>query len=239
MLRVWMAAVLFMGTCGAASADSSVRLSGVKNEAFVASRITPAHAARGTTHGPDVPAALTELKRRAGQGDAQAQYELGLNYFRGQGVAQDFVEACMWLYLANAGATGDLSAKTVRARFEVSSLLTPALDAEAQRRAIAWQKKRTPGMPTPSKAELIDTFAKVDACSDAGHLARDAVEKTIIPRVQYYARLFFSERDIDDIGASLPAREKSAKTVFGWGCKSAFHTLAALPLPGEAGRGAR
>ena len=90
---------------------------------------------------------------------------------------------------------------------------------------------------TPSKEELIDAFAKVDACSDAGHLARNAVEKTIAPRVQYYARLFFSERDIEDMGASIPLRKKSAATAFGWGCKSAFNALAALPLPKTAGHG--
>ena len=210
----------------------------IKNDEAVAwqtARFTPVadqHVAADPKRVTDSNAAvLGGLRTLAEQGDAEAQYRLGLSYARGQGITQNIVAACMWLDLANAGASGDLSANTAKARFEIWSMMTPEQIAEARRLAIEWQKKRTPGMPTPGKEDLIDIFAKVDACSDAGHLARDALERIVVPRVQYYARLFFTERDIDDMGASIPIRKKSAVTVFGWGCESAFNTLAALPLP--------
>jgi hypothetical protein len=239
-------AILFLCTCIAVPADSQKVFANVNNGEAVASqraRFTPV-ADRSTVPGPNRGAdndavALANLKALAGQGDAEAQYRLGLRYFRGQGVPQNYVAACMWLYLANAAATGDFGAETMRARFEVYSMMEPEQVAEARRMAIAWQKKRTPDMPTPGKEDLLDTFAKVDACSDAGHIARDSVEKDIVPRVQYYARLFFSERDIDDMGASIPDRKKKAVTAFGWGCESAFNALAALPLPKAPGNTAR
>ena len=39
---------------------------------------------------------LSDLKRRAKKGDAQAQYDLGVMYQFGKGVAQDFTEAVKW-----------------------------------------------------------------------------------------------------------------------------------------------
>jgi len=244
MRHLLITTLLLLGPITAAPADSQKVIANVKNGETVAwqsTRFTPVvdrSIAIGANRGADNDAAaLANLKTLAGQGDAEAQYRLGLRYFRGQGVPQNYVVACMWLYLANAAATGDFGAETMRTRFEVYSMMMPEQVAEAQRMAIAWQKKRTPGMPTPDKEALFDTFAKVDACSDAGHLARDTVEKDIVPRVQYYARLFFSERDIDDMGASIPDRKKKAVTAFGWGCESAFKTLAALPLPKASSRG--
>ena len=246
MLPILIAAVLFLTPYTAVLADFQKEFASVKNGESVAwqtARATPV-ADRHVTNDPkrmadNNTAMFGNLRSLAEKGDAEAQYRLGLMYFRGQGVVQNYVVACMWIYLANAGATGDLGANTLKARFEISSLMTPEQVAQARRLAIEWQKKRTPDMPTPSKADLINTFAKVDACSDAGHLARNTVETAIVPRVQYYARLFFSERDIDDIGASIPIRKRSAITVFGWGCESAFNTLAALPLPRDPGNRAR
>lgn len=238
MFHILVAAALFLGSCTAVSADSQKVFANVKNgeaDAWQTARFTPVADHRVATDPKRIAennaAVLGDLRTLAEQGDAEAQYKLGLMYLRGRGVAQNYVAAYMWIYLANAGATGDLEADTAKARFEISSVITPEQVADARRRAIEWQKKRTPGMPTPSKDELINTFAKVDACSDAGHLARDTVEKDIVPRVQYYARLFFTERDVDEMGASITVRKKSAVTAFGWGCESAFHSLAALPLP--------
>ena len=42
------------------------------------------------------PAALKEFRRLAVSGDATAQYNLGMMYHKGQGVAQDFKEAAVW-----------------------------------------------------------------------------------------------------------------------------------------------
>ena len=39
---------------------------------------------------------LAETRQRADQGDAYAQYNLGLMYATGQGVTQDFTQAAAW-----------------------------------------------------------------------------------------------------------------------------------------------
>jgi len=245
MLHLLIAAILFLGSCTAASADAQKGFATVKDDETVAwqtARFTPVAGPRTTADSKHVAenyaAVLGNLRSLAGQGDPEAQYKLGLMYFRGEGVAQNYVVAFMWLQLANAGATGGLGAATVKTRFEISTFMTPDQIADARRLAIAWQEKRTPGMPTPTKKELINSFAKVDACGDAGHLARTAIEKVIVPRVQYYARLFFTERDIDEMGANIPIKKKNVVTALGWGCESAFDKLAALPLPKAPGSGA-
>lgn len=48
----------------------------------------------------DFAAALRLLKPLADQGDAAAQFNLGILYDRGQGVAPDFVEAARWYRLS-------------------------------------------------------------------------------------------------------------------------------------------
>ena len=48
----------------------------------------------------DYKAALKEFRLAAEQGDAQAQFELGVMYDEGQGVAQDYEEAARWFRLA-------------------------------------------------------------------------------------------------------------------------------------------
>jgi TPR repeat protein len=45
-------------------------------------------------------ATFEETFKKAGQGDARAQYDLGDMYFTGQGVAQNYAEAVKWLRLA-------------------------------------------------------------------------------------------------------------------------------------------
>ena len=243
MLRMLIAAILFLGPGTVASADLQKESATVKNGEPVARQSARAALVAGqrvATYPKHIagnqPAAVEDLRQLAERGNAEAQYKLGLRYYRGQGVAQNYVAAYMWLHLANAGATADLAEDTIKARFEISSLMPPEQIAEARRLAIEWQKKRTPDMPTPGKEDLIAAFAKVEACSDAGHLESGALEKVIVPRVEYYARLFFSERDIDEMGASIPIRKKNAVTVFGWGCESAFNMLSALPFPGGSTR---
>jgi len=48
----------------------------------------------------DYDTALKEFRLAAEQGDAQAQFELGVMYDEGQGVAQDYQEAVPWYRLA-------------------------------------------------------------------------------------------------------------------------------------------
>jgi uncharacterized protein len=57
----------------------------------------------------DQAASVDSLKERAAQGDAGAQYNLGVMYDKGQGVPQDYAEALMWYRLA--AAQGDAEAQ--------------------------------------------------------------------------------------------------------------------------------
>src|ERR1043165_56419 len=60
----------------------------------------------------DYPAAIRVIRPQAEQGDANAQYNLGLLYDNGLGVPQDKVRAYMWLSLA--AAQGRESAAALR-----------------------------------------------------------------------------------------------------------------------------
>ena len=73
----------------------------------------------------------------ADQGLANAQYNLGLMYANGQGVAQDYVQAHNWF---NLGAVSG-HASAVKNRDSVAAKMTPAQIAEAQRLASAWKPK--------------------------------------------------------------------------------------------------
>tara|TARA_B100000315_G_scaffold196176_1_gene187254 strand:- start:128 stop:496 length:369 start_codon:yes stop_codon:yes gene_type:complete len=76
LIILCLPAVLLLGAAEASSADLP---KGV--EAYVAG---------------DYAAALRELRPLAEQGDAQAQYSLGLMYEKGQGVARDDAQALKW-----------------------------------------------------------------------------------------------------------------------------------------------
>ena len=52
---------------------------------------------------------LIEIKEKALQGDAQAQYNLGFMYYKGEGVKQDLSQAKLWY--EKAAAQGDAKAK--------------------------------------------------------------------------------------------------------------------------------
>ena len=69
------------------------------------------------------------------QGDANAQYNLGVLYDNGLGVPQDRVRAYMWLDLA--AMQGRESAATMRDL--VARLMTPAQISEAQKMAREWK----------------------------------------------------------------------------------------------------
>ena len=79
----------------------------------------------------DYKAALAELRPLAEQGDAGAQFALGVMYAIGQGVAQDMVHAYMWFDLA--AALGNDSARKNRDMADQD--LSPAQIAEAKRMA--------------------------------------------------------------------------------------------------------
>lgn len=73
--------------------------------------------------------------RAAEQGNPDAQYRLGLCFFKGEGVVRDAVEAYKWLLLA--AISGDKAAGGEYS--EMSKVMTVEQIAEAQARAKKWQ----------------------------------------------------------------------------------------------------
>jgi uncharacterized protein len=89
----------------------------------------------------DYAQALIWYRKAAEQGDARAQFGLGLMYADGHGVPQDYVRAHMWFNIA-AGAQGasDASVRdSVKWRDLVATRMTPAQIAEARRMASEWK----------------------------------------------------------------------------------------------------
>ena len=83
---------------------------------------------------------LTELRRQAEQGHADAQFSLGHMYFEGRGVSQNDVQAHKWINLA-ASRTTEKAEDFRSARDELAKIMTAAQIAEAQRLAREWQPK--------------------------------------------------------------------------------------------------
>ena len=78
----------------------------------------------------------------AEQGSGKAQSNLGLMYCKGEGVAQDYVLAHMWLNLAASRLPpGEERDKAVRNRDEVARKMTRAQIDEARRLARQWKPK--------------------------------------------------------------------------------------------------
>jgi TPR repeat protein len=88
----------------------------------------------------DYATALRLIRPLADQGDANAQYILGVFYNNGLGVPQDYVRAYMWLNLA--ATQGRERAATFRDL--VARLMTPAQIAEAQKLAREWKPNTQP-----------------------------------------------------------------------------------------------
>jgi len=92
-------------------------------------------AARPSDDSPDT------LRQSAEAGDADAQFELGMRYARGDDVLQDFVEALQWMSVAaSRGSRRDEASTEImrRARKALAARMTPEAIAEAQRRAREW-----------------------------------------------------------------------------------------------------
>jgi uncharacterized protein len=86
----------------------------------------------------DYATALRLIRPLAEQGDASAQYNLGVFYDNGLGVPQDHVRALMWLNLS--AAQGKEGAATFRDL--VARLMTPTQIAEAQKLAREWKSTK-------------------------------------------------------------------------------------------------
>jgi TPR repeat protein len=88
----------------------------------------------------DYPTAVRLIRPLAEQGDANAQYTLGVFYDNGLGVPQDKVTAYMWLNLSAAqGRDGAAAFRDLIAR-----RMTPAQIAEAQKLAREWKPTKQP-----------------------------------------------------------------------------------------------
>ena len=81
---------------------------------------------------------MTWSRKAAEQGDAFAQFNLGVAYANGQGVPQTYVEAHKWRNLAASRASAEKQKQYAEARDEVAALMTPAQLAEAQKLAREW-----------------------------------------------------------------------------------------------------
>jgi TPR repeat protein len=116
-----------------------------KSRDYIATLMTPDQIAEAQLrarkwkleNGVDLPQDYDEavLRKRAEQGDAAAQYSLGLKSESGQGVLQDYAEAHKWFNLA--AALGNKVAEKNRDR--IAKSMTRDQIAEAQRRAREWK----------------------------------------------------------------------------------------------------
>jgi TPR repeat protein len=88
--------------------------------------------------------AATWYRKAADQGSFIAQSKLGLVYESGEGVAQDYVQAHIWMSLAASQASHSPNYAEMRDR--VAAKMNPAQLAEAQRLAREWR-------PTEEKTE--------------------------------------------------------------------------------------
>ncbi|MGK2959439.1 MAG: tetratricopeptide repeat protein [Acidimicrobiales bacterium] len=92
----------------------------------------------------DYAEAVGLYRKAAEQGHARAQYNLGIMYAKGQGVAQDYVQAHMWSNLATAGYPLEYTEprkSAVDFRDRLAAKMTPPQLAEAQRLAREWKPK--------------------------------------------------------------------------------------------------
>ena len=81
---------------------------------------------------------IDALRARAEAGDAEAQVDLGVMYFVGDGVPQDGVQAHMWFNLAASRLTGEARERAVNNRDLAAGQMTPDDLSEAQRLAREW-----------------------------------------------------------------------------------------------------
>jgi len=105
----------------------------------------------------DYAEAVKWYRLAAEQGDAAAQFNLGVMYAMGQGVPQDYVEAhkCFNLAASRFSASdAENRDKAVKARDSIASQMTPEQLAEAQKLAREWR-------PTPQLSQTSTSATSV------------------------------------------------------------------------------
>jgi len=83
---------------------------------------------------------LEDMTAKAEQGDVIDQYELGMAYYFGDPIPQDYKQAYIWLSVAVTNGYDDAAAKRDKAALE----LAPDVLAAAQAEAAALDKKINP-----------------------------------------------------------------------------------------------
>ena len=89
----------------------------------------------------DYKEALRWARPAAEQGEARAQFLVGLMYDLGQAVPQDYVQAHMWYNLAASSLTGENRETAAVNRDRLADKMTPEDLAKAQRLAREWKPK--------------------------------------------------------------------------------------------------
>jgi len=74
----------------------------------------------------------TRYRLAAEQGDAKAQFNLGVMHVKGEGMSQDYVRGHMWIDLASANASPKDAAHFRNSRDKIAAKMTPAQISEAQ-----------------------------------------------------------------------------------------------------------
>jgi uncharacterized protein len=91
---------------------------------------------------PDHARTLVGYRKAAAQGDAWAQFNLGVDYSEGRNVPQDYVQAYAWFSLAASGVSPDYRREMATGHRDLEATkMTPAQIAEAQRLARVWKSK--------------------------------------------------------------------------------------------------
>ena len=81
-------------------------------------------------------------RRAAEQGVAFAQFNLGVRYVNGQGVARDPVQAYQWFSVAAQSLLGKEADTAKQARDSVKAQLAPEQLARAEELVRSWRAKR-------------------------------------------------------------------------------------------------
>ena len=98
--------------------------------------------------------------RAAEQGDVEAQVNIGIMYFEGRGVVQDYVQAHKWTNLAASRQTGEERKMSADARDALAGLMTPT-NSPKHNASPASGTRRTRVTPVPVEPLILDWDPKI------------------------------------------------------------------------------
>ena len=129
------------GQSEAASQDiDALRHAGARGDADAQYQLADAYSNYRVESMEDAEAeAMRWYRLAAEQGHAAAQFQLGLRHEQGWGVAQDHVQAYMWLSLAVARSSGEDRDRNAHVRDRVAEEMTTAQISEAMKLAREWK----------------------------------------------------------------------------------------------------